>query len=110
MLVKYREEMTRLLQEAMEFMRRIEAQLNSMSSDSNLLLLLLRLLRLVHLTRGIRNIWLLDVHNDKCEGFGSLEELLQENSGGETDQLLEIDPRAGDGKLKNHLRRKYAGN
>ncbi|KAL0366316.1 UNVERIFIED_CONTAM: Homeobox protein knotted-1-like 1 [Sesamum radiatum] len=33
MLVKYREELTRPLQEAMEFMRRIETQLNMLTSD-----------------------------------------------------------------------------
>jgi homeobox protein Meis2 len=31
MLVKFREELTRPLQEAMEFMRRVESQLNSLS-------------------------------------------------------------------------------
>lgn len=31
MLVKYREELTRPLQEAMEFLRRVESQLNSLS-------------------------------------------------------------------------------
>lgn len=31
MLVKYREELTRPLQEAMEFLRRVETQLNSLS-------------------------------------------------------------------------------
>lgn len=32
MLVKYREELTRPIQEAMEFMRRIETQLNMLSN------------------------------------------------------------------------------
>ncbi|XP_060199251.1 homeotic protein knotted-1 isoform X2 [Lycium barbarum] len=77
MLVKYREELTRPLQEAMEFMRKIETQLNMLGNE------------------------------DKCEGVGSSEED-QDNSGGET-ELPEIDPRAEDRELKNHLLRKYSG-
>ncbi|KAI4389507.1 hypothetical protein MLD38_001727 [Melastoma candidum] len=92
MLVKYREEVTRPLQEAMEFMRRIEAQLNSMSGNGSCPL-------------GIFP----SAAEDKCEGVGSSEDELQENSGGETDQLPEIDPRAEDRELKNHLLRKYSG-
>lgn len=45
--------------------------------------------------------------DEKCEGLGSSEEE-QENSGGET-ELPEIDPRAEDRELKNHLLRKYSG-
>lgn len=45
--------------------------------------------------------------DDKCEGVGSSEED-QDNSGGET-ELPEIDPRAEDRELKNHLLRKYSG-
>lgn len=45
--------------------------------------------------------------DQKCEGVGSSEED-QENSGGET-ELPEIDPRAEDRELKNHLLRKYSG-
>ena len=33
MLVKYREELTRPIQETLDFMRRIEAQLNMLSND-----------------------------------------------------------------------------
>ncbi|THU59289.1 hypothetical protein C4D60_Mb07t00550 [Musa balbisiana] len=40
MLIKYREELTRPLQEAMEFLRRVEAQLNSLSlTDGSLRIL-----------------------------------------------------------------------
>lgn len=46
--------------------------------------------------------------DDKNEGVGSSEEE-QENSGGETDQVQEIDPRAEDRELKNHLLKKYSG-
>ena len=45
--------------------------------------------------------------DDKCEGAGSSEED-QDNSGGET-ELPEIDPRAEDRELKNHLLKKYSG-
>ncbi|XP_057469165.1 homeotic protein knotted-1-like [Actinidia eriantha] len=85
MLVKYREELSRPLQEAMEFMRRIETQLNMLSN-------------------GPVRIFTSD---EKCEGVGSSEED-QDNSGGET-ELPEIDPRAEDRELKNHLLRKYSG-
>lgn len=45
--------------------------------------------------------------DEKCEGVGSSEED-QDNSAGET-ELPEIDPRAEDRELKNHLLRKYSG-
>lgn len=35
MLVKYREELTRPIQEAMDFMRKIETQLNMLGNDSS---------------------------------------------------------------------------
>ncbi|XP_073314786.1 homeotic protein knotted-1-like [Primulina huaijiensis] len=85
MLVKYREELTRPLQEAMEFMRRIESQLNMITNCPA------RILN----------------SEEKCEGVVSSEED-RENSGGET-ELAEIDPRAEDRELKNHLLRKYSG-
>ncbi|KAK4782517.1 hypothetical protein SAY86_016619 [Trapa natans] len=85
MLVKYREELTRPLQEAMDFMRRIEAQLNILSN-------------------GPVRIFNSD---DKDVGAGSSDDD-QENSAGET-ELPEIDPRAEDRELKNHLLKKYSG-
>lgn len=87
MLVKYRQELTRPLQEAMEFMRRIETQLN-MICDGNV--------------RVFNS-------DEKCEGVGSSEEDMENNSGGETTELPEIDPRSEDRELKNHLLRKYSG-
>lgn len=45
---------------------------------------------------------------DKCDGNGSSEEDQDNNSGGET-EVAEIDPRAEDRELKNHLLRKYSG-
>ncbi|XP_045824847.1 homeotic protein knotted-1 [Trifolium pratense] len=88
MLVKYREELTRPIQEAMDFMKRIETQLNTLCNGN-----------------GPLRIFPAE---DKNEGAGSSEED-QENSGGETDQLPEIDPRAEDRELKNHLLKKYSG-
>ncbi|OIT38276.1 PREDICTED: homeotic protein knotted-1 isoform X1 [Nicotiana attenuata] len=85
MLVKYREELTRPLHEAMDFMRKIETQLNMLGNGP---------VRIFN-------------SEDKCEGGGSSEEE-QDNSGGET-EIPEIDPRAEDRELKNHLLRKYSG-
>ncbi|KAK9097088.1 hypothetical protein Sjap_022585 [Stephania japonica] len=84
MLVKYREELARPLQEAMGFMRRIESQLRT-------------------LTDGPIRI----LSDEKSEGVGSSEDD-QNNSGGEM-ELPEIDPRAEDRELKNHLLKKYSG-
>nr|ANW83048.1 knotted-like protein 1a [Pyrus x bretschneideri] len=90
MLVKYREELTRPIQEAMDFMRRIETQLNMLGNNNN-----------------APPLRIFSPSEDKCEGIGSSEEE-QENSGGET-EVPEIDPRAEDRELKNHLLRKYSG-
>nr|AGV22122.1 KNOX transcription factor 3 [Betula luminifera] len=86
MLVKYRDELARPMQEAMDFMRRIETQLNMLSNGP---------------------VRIFSSDHDKCEGVGSSEED-QDNSAGET-ELPEIDPRAEDRELKNHLLRKYSG-
>ncbi|ERN10462.1 homeotic protein knotted-1 isoform X2 [Amborella trichopoda] len=85
MLVKYREELTRPIQEATEFLRRIESELNSISNGS------------VRLFSS----------DDKGDGADSSEED-PDGSGGET-ELPEIDPRAEDRELKNHLLKKYSG-
>ncbi|KAE8657037.1 Homeobox protein knotted-1-like 1 [Hibiscus syriacus] len=85
MLVKYREELTRPIQEALDFMRRIEAQLNMLSNTS---------------VRTFNS-------DEKCEGVGSSEED-QDNSGGET-EVTEFDPLVEDRELKNQLLRKYSG-
>ncbi|MED6209329.1 hypothetical protein PIB30_053602 [Stylosanthes scabra] len=89
MLVKYRQELSRPIQEAMDFIRRIESQLNMLSNNGPLRIF----------------------SEDKCEGVGSSEEDQQENSGGEEESGVvgEIDPRAEDRELKNHLLRKYSG-
>ncbi|GMH16486.1 hypothetical protein Nepgr_018327 [Nepenthes gracilis] len=87
MLVKYKEELTWPVQEAMDFMRRMEAQLNLLSN-------------------GRVQIF---PSADGSEGAGSSEEE-QDNSGGEREVGCEhIDPRAEDQELKNHLLRKYGG-
>ncbi|KAJ4834175.1 hypothetical protein Tsubulata_047891 [Turnera subulata] len=94
MLVKYREELARPIQEAMDFMRRIETQLNMICNGP---------LRIFN-SGTFSSAW---TYDEKSEGVGSSEED-QENSGGET-ELPEIDPRAEDRELKNHLLRKYSG-
>ncbi|KAK7291025.1 hypothetical protein RIF29_05869 [Crotalaria pallida] len=85
MLVKYREELTRPVQEAMDFMRRIETQLNMLCNNGPV-----------------------QIFSDKYEGVGSSEEDQDNNSGGET-EMPEIDPRSEDRELKNHLLKKYSG-
>ncbi|KAL8130564.1 hypothetical protein V2J09_019719 [Rumex salicifolius] len=87
MLVKYKEELTRPVQEAMEFMHRIESQLNLLSNGH---------------ARIINS-------DERSLGRCSSEELEAENSGGETEVPGEIDPRAEDRELKNHLLKKYSG-
>ncbi|XP_040999006.1 homeobox protein knotted-1-like 2 [Juglans microcarpa x Juglans regia] len=86
MLVKYRDELSRPIQEAMDFMSRIETQLNMLCNGA---------------------VRILPSDHEKCEGMGSSEED-QDNSAGET-EVPEIDPRAEDRELKNHLLRKYSG-
>ncbi|KAL2346519.1 hypothetical protein Fmac_000519 [Flemingia macrophylla] len=83
MLVKYRVELTRPVQEAMDFMRSIETQLNTLCD-------------------GTVRIF----SDDKCENNGSSVED-EENSGGET-EVAEIDPQAEDRELKSHLLKKYS--
>ncbi|KAJ3672825.1 hypothetical protein LUZ60_006199 [Juncus effusus] len=80
MLVKYKEELTRPLQEAMEFLRRVESQLSSLSLSN----------------RSLRIL-----------SSGSSEED-QEGSGGET-ELPEVDAHGVDQELKHHLLKKYSG-
>ncbi|XP_008785712.1 homeotic protein knotted-1-like [Phoenix dactylifera] len=84
LLVKYREEITRPLQESMDFLRRVESQLNS-------------------LTNGSFHI----LSSDEKRGVCSSEED-QEASGGGT-ELPEIDPCTEDAELKHHLLKKYSG-
>ncbi|XP_052484106.1 homeotic protein knotted-1 isoform X2 [Gossypium raimondii] len=84
MLVKYRDELMRPMQEALDFTRRTEAQLNRVSN-------------------GLVQIFNSD---EKCDGVGSSEEEENNNhSNGET----RTDPRAEDRELKNQLLRKYRG-
>lgn len=85
MLVKYREELTRPIEEAKDFMQRIESQLNT-------------------LCNGTVRIF----SDDKWENIGSSSEEDKDNSGRET-ELIEIDPQAEDRELKSHLLKKYSG-
>ncbi|KAJ8638230.1 hypothetical protein MRB53_012497 [Persea americana] len=80
MLVKYREELTRPLQEAMDFMKRVESQLMMLTNGSA---------------------------DEKCGGFGSQEED-QDCSGAEAD-LPCMEPHVEDNELKHHLLKKYSG-
>ncbi|TKY74937.1 Homeobox protein knotted- 2 [Spatholobus suberectus] len=106
MLVKYREELTRPIKEAMDFMRRIETQLNTLCNGT---------VRIFSAFRGAIGgccIIFFSIHthhcrDDTCENIGSSEED-QDNSGGET-EFAEIDPRAEDRELKSNLLRKYSG-
>lgn len=84
MLVKYRDELMRPMQEALDFTRRTEAQLNRVSN-------------------GLVQIFNSD---EKCDGVGSSEEEENNNhSNGET----KTNPRAEDRELKNQLLWKYRG-
>ncbi|MFQ6628701.1 hypothetical protein Gotur_006587, partial [Gossypium turneri] len=84
MLVKYRDELMRPMQEALDFTRRTEAQLNRVSN-------------------GLVQIFNSD---EKCDGVGSSDEEKNNNhSNGETKTI----PRAEDRELKNQLLRKYRG-
>ncbi|XP_038884572.1 homeobox protein knotted-1-like 2 isoform X2 [Benincasa hispida] len=87
MLVKYREELTRPIQEAVDFMHRIESQLNTLCNGSFQIL----------------------ASEGKCEGMGSSSS--EEEKGGEGEREIEdqIDPRAEERELKNHLLKKYSG-
>ncbi|XP_010939327.1 homeotic protein knotted-1 [Elaeis guineensis] len=84
MLVKYREELTRPLQEATDFLRRVESQLNSLTNGSFRIL-----------------------SSDDKHGVCSSED--DQGGSGEETELPEIDPRAEDAELKRHLLKKYSG-
>ncbi|KAL0558119.1 hypothetical protein IC582_006684 [Cucumis melo] len=92
MLVKYREELRRPIQEAVDFMHRIESQLNTLCNGSFQIL-----------PSG---------REGKSEGMGSSTEEEAEKLGGEEEREIEedqIDPRAEERELKNHLLKKYSG-
>ncbi|MFS7941459.1 putative transcription factor Homeodomain-TALE-KNOX family [Helianthus anomalus] len=95
MLIKYKEELTRPIQEAMEFMRRIESQLSTLTISSSS-------------SSSPAGRIFISPDESKCEVIGSSDEEQENTSGGET-EVAEIDPRAEDRELKNHLLRKYSG-
>ncbi|RWW89073.1 hypothetical protein BHE74_00001985 [Ensete ventricosum] len=100
MLVKYREELTRPLQEAMEFLRMVEAQLNSLSlTDGSL--------RILSAVKSLQLQFIFGNHADEKFGVCSSEDD-QDGSGGET-ELPELDASAEDRELKHQLLRKYSG-
>ncbi|RWW88220.1 hypothetical protein BHE74_00002916 [Ensete ventricosum] len=86
LLVKYREELTKPLHEATDFLRRVESQFNALTNTPSS--------RIFSSDEG-------------CEGVASSEEE-PDASGGETDLSL-IDPHADDKELKHHLLKKYSG-
>ncbi|KAJ6796712.1 homeotic protein knotted-1-like [Iris pallida] len=86
MLVKYREELARPLQEAMDFLRRVELQLNSLTNGA---------------TASIFSA------GEMYQEVGSSEED-QDGSGAQAEHT-EIDPHAEDKELKHHLLKKYSG-
>ncbi|KAJ0233261.1 Homeobox protein knotted-1-like 1 [Hirschfeldia incana] len=88
MLVKYREELTRPIEEAMEYIRRIESQISMLCQGP---------------------IHILNNPDGKSEGMESSDEEQENNNSGGEAELPEIDPRAEDRELKNHLLKKYSG-
>ncbi|KAL8243122.1 hypothetical protein R6Q59_009380 [Mikania micrantha] len=96
MLIKYKEELSRPIQEAMEFMRRIESQLSTLTISSS------------SSSSPAAGRIFISPDDSKCEVIGSSDEEQENTSGGET-EVAEIDPRAEDRELKNHLLRKYSG-
>ncbi|CAA6667457.1 unnamed protein product [Spirodela intermedia] len=79
MLVKYKEELTRPLNEAMDFLRRVESQLNALTNGSS----------------------------RSLSGVGSSEEDPDTVMGDA--KLAGMDPRTEDRELKHHLLKKYGG-
>ncbi|CAM0905263.1 unnamed protein product [Alopecurus aequalis] len=88
MLAKYREELTRPIEEAMEFLKRVEAQLDS-------------------ITGGGHGSARLSLADGKSEGVGSSEDDM--DASGHENEPPEIDPRAEDKELKYQLLKKYSG-
>ncbi|TVU40971.1 hypothetical protein EJB05_14457 [Eragrostis curvula] len=89
MLVKYREELTRPIEEAMDFLKKVEAQLDSISGSP---------------AAGGARLLLTD---GKSEGVGSSEDDM--DTSGRENEPPEIDPRAEDKELKYQLLKKYSG-
>ncbi|CAN6196799.1 unnamed protein product [Urochloa humidicola] len=90
MLVKYREELTRPIDEAMEFLKRVEAQLDSIAGAG-----------------GSSAAARLSLTDGKSEGVGSSEDDMDPS--GRENEPPEIDPRAEDKELKYQLLKKYSG-
>ncbi|CAJ1973505.1 unnamed protein product [Sphenostylis stenocarpa] len=112
MLVKYREELTRPIQEAMDFMRRVETQLNTLCNGTVRIFSEARFDESTGSMNGGTPLLAYCLtkpgKDDNCENIGSLEEDEDNNSGGEA-ELNEIDPGAEERELKSHLLRKYSG-
>uniref|UniRef100_A0A0D9WV64 Homeobox domain-containing protein n=1 Tax=Leersia perrieri TaxID=77586 RepID=A0A0D9WV64_9ORYZ len=92
MLSKYREELTRPIDEAMEFLKRVESQLDSLAGAG-------------HVGGGGSARLLLT--DGKSECVGSSEDDMDPS--GRENEPPEIDPRAEDKELKFQLLKKYSG-
>ncbi|CAN6181141.1 unnamed protein product [Urochloa humidicola] len=92
MLVKYREELTRPIDEFMEFLKRVEAQLDSIAGAA---------------AGGSSAAARLCLTDGKSEGVGSSEDDMDPS--GRENEPPEIDPRAEDKELKYQLLKKYSG-
>ncbi|KQK20926.1 homeobox protein knotted-1-like 12 [Brachypodium distachyon] len=90
MLAKYREELTRPIEEAMEFLKRVEAQLDSITGAGH----------------GGSSARLSLLADGKSEGVGSSEDDMDVSG---REDPPEIDPRAEDKELKYQLLKKYSG-
>ncbi|RRT77241.1 hypothetical protein B296_00009265 [Ensete ventricosum] len=99
-------QLSRPLQEAMEFLGRMESQLNSISDNSGSLRITSSVscyaYNYIWMVTFLL-VWMLDEKFGGC----SVEEN-QEVSGGEMD-IMEIDPCTEDQELKHHLLKKYGG-
>ncbi|KAF0910401.1 hypothetical protein E2562_001563 [Oryza meyeriana var. granulata] len=91
LLVEWKEELSRPLQEAEEFLRSVVSELNSINSGPPLTALI----------------------SEEKAGLGSSDDEQEDGSGMEMeaaeDEAIGIDPRSDDKELKRHLLKKYSG-
>ncbi|CAL9053049.1 unnamed protein product [Musa banksii] len=90
LLVKYREELTRPLHEATDFLKRVESQFNALTNTSS------------------PRLFSFEPADERCEGVTSSEEDPDASGGGDIDLPL-IDSHGEDKELKHHLLKKYGG-
>ncbi|KAL6647796.1 hypothetical protein ACP70R_015233 [Stipagrostis hirtigluma subsp. patula] len=113
MLVKYREELERPIEEAMEFLKRVEAQLDSIAGGSARLSLAGHAEEPCLMAGSPPLVYKLKLPlfnlsmDGKSEGVGSSEDDMDPS--GRENEPPEIDPRAEDKELKYQLLKKYSG-